>query len=108
MSQRPEWDDQFAETEDERQERWARRRAAKAIADDETTLFAELRNLTQFWNAHEDVPKSQQIECRKIGERINAKGGQALMVKAYYDAKSANRHVAVIQAYWNGVGDWVW
>lgn len=26
---RPDWDDQFAETEEERQERWAKRRAAE-------------------------------------------------------------------------------
>lgn len=68
----------------------------------------QLLELTKRWNNHEDVPRSQQIECRQIGERINAAGGMRAMIAAYDEATNANRDVRVIQAYWDGVGDWRW
>ena len=71
-------------------------------------LFEQLRALTRNWNNHEDIPRSQQLECRDIGRKLNAIGGKQLMTDAYYDAKATNNYVAVIQAYWDGIGDWQW
>lgn len=71
-------------------------------------IFTQLRELTRRWNEHEDIPRSQRLECRNIGEALHALGGEALMREAYYDAKSHNRAVTVIQAYWDGIGDWRW
>jgi hypothetical protein len=71
-------------------------------------LFAELRRVTAMWNGYDDIPKSQQGLCRAIGLRLHALGGEDLMREAYYDAKAANPDVHVIQAYWDGIGDWRW
>lgn len=68
----------------------------------------QLIELTKRWNNHEDVPRSQQIECRQIGERINATGGFDAMTEAYHAARAKNLSVHVIQAYWDGIGDWRW
>ncbi len=71
-------------------------------------LTDKLVNLTQFWNDHEDIPKSQQNACRAIGKQLHEAGGHRYMTDAYYHAKARNRHVTVIQAYWDGIGDWRW
>ena len=71
-------------------------------------LFEELRRVTAMWNTYEDIPKSQQALCRQIGVRLHALGGEPLMREAYYHAKAANPAVTVIQAYWDGIGDWRW
>jgi hypothetical protein len=71
-------------------------------------LFSELRRVTAMWNTHEDIPTSQKLLCRQIGKRLYELGGEALMREAYYDAKAANRAVTVIQAYWDGIGEWRW
>lgn len=71
-------------------------------------LVEQLCDLTKRWNDFEDVPVSQRKECRKIGVALNAEGGMNAMRKAYYEAKGRNPSVHVIQAYWDGIGDWVW
>lgn len=71
-------------------------------------LFSELRDLTKRWNAYEDIPRSQQLECKNIGHRLHADGGEALMRDAYYDATADNRAASVIAAYWDGIGEWRW
>lgn len=71
-------------------------------------LFERLCALTRNWNTYEDVPRSQQLECASIGREINALGGFSLMQEAYRHAKRKNNAVSVIQAYWNGIGDWQW
>jgi hypothetical protein len=71
-------------------------------------LFGQLRELTKRWTIHEDIPKSQQYECREIGRKLNDAGGMRLMTEAYYDARGANPAASTVQAYWDGVGDWRW
>lgn len=71
-------------------------------------LFTQLRELTSRWNDYEDIPRSQQRECQRIGEALNLLGGTKLMREAYYYAKGHNNSVHVIQAYWDGIGDWRW
>ena len=71
-------------------------------------LTDELCDLTRYWNAYEDVSKNEQAKCRDIGARLHNVGGFKAMTDAYYHAKASNRHAGVVQAYWNGVGDWVW
>jgi hypothetical protein len=71
-------------------------------------LFEKLKDLTKRWNAYEDVPGSQQAECRDLGKKLHAAGGMPLMREAYYEATAENRAASVIAAYWDGVGDWVW
>ncbi|MDE2107444.1 MAG: hypothetical protein KGL39_60165 [Patescibacteria group bacterium] len=72
------------------------------------TPTEQLIDLTKRWNDHEDIPRSQQLECKKIGEKINAQGGFAAMQEAYRAARRANPMTHVIQAYWDGIGDWRW
>ena len=71
-------------------------------------LFAQLADCTRAWNRNDLVPKSQQLRCRQIGRDLNEIGGMALMQEAYYEAKAENPDVHVIQAYWDGIGDWIW
>ena len=74
----------------------------------EDHLFDQLVALTRNWNDYEDIPVSQQRECTAIGKKLHAEGGEKLMRAAYYHAKAANPEVHVIQAYWDGIGDWRW
>ena len=71
-------------------------------------LLAALIELTKTWNDHDLVPQSQKIECRKIGEALHKEGGEELMRDAYYKAKAQNRACVVVQAYWDGIGEWRW
>jgi hypothetical protein len=68
----------------------------------------QLCELTKRWTIHEDIPRSQQLECAEIGKRLNALGGMAAMQHAYYEAKNQNRAAATLAAYWHGIGDWQW
>lgn len=72
------------------------------------SLIDQLCDLTKRWNDHEDIPRSQQLECRTIGEKLNDLGGCHAMREAYREAKARNTSVHVIQAYWDGIGDWQW
>lgn len=96
------FDQQFAETEDERNERLSAKRKLRAA------LIAQLCELTKRWTPYEDVPMSQQHECRDIGRKLHAIGAEALMRDAYYQATAENRAATVIAAYWDGIGDWRW
>lgn len=71
-------------------------------------LLAELTALTAQWNATDLIPVEQQMECKRIGEELNKIGGIHLMRQAYYSAHQANRCASVVQAYWDGIGEWRW
>ncbi len=101
---RPDWDDQFAETEDERNSRLREKRVERWRSE----AIAQLCELTKRWNTFEDIPKSQQHECRSIGERLHGLGGMNAMRQAYYAAKADNPAASVVAAYWDGVGEWQW
>lgn len=75
---------------------------------DPDALIEQLCDLTKRWNAHELIPESQKLECKRIGRELNAIGGIDLMREAYYAARAANPPVQIIQAYWDGIGDWSW
>ena len=79
-----------------------------AATKDFDALVEQLRELTSRWNDHEDIPRSQQLECARIGRELDAIGGKDVMTEAYRAARAANPHVHVIQAYWDGIGDWRW
>lgn len=72
------------------------------------TQVEALIELTKNWNDHDLVPKSQKAACREIGKQLNDIGGMDAMRDAYYEAKSRNSSVHVIQAYWDGIGNWRW
>lgn len=71
-------------------------------------LTNSLKNLCKDWNEHDLVPEEQKAKCREIGEALHKLGGMMLMQEAYYAARGRNRSASVIQAYWDGVGDWRW
>ena len=71
-------------------------------------LLSELRKCTAMWNRYEDIPLSQQARTRELGELLYMAGREELMREAYYDAKRANPAAHMIQAYWDGIGDWRW
>lgn len=73
-----------------------------------SVLFLQLLDLTKRWTPYEDIPGSQQSDCRDIGKKLHGLGGEALMREAYYEATAANRAASVIAAYWDGIGDWRW
>lgn len=72
----------------------------------EGALIERLITLTSRWNAYEDIPKSQQIECLDIGKALHGLGGMAAMQNAYRTAHGHNRAAHVVQLYWHDIGDW--
>lgn len=71
-------------------------------------LTAHLCTLVAPWTQdglHSDETKA---DCRRVGERLNKIGGMEAMINAYYEAKASNRCASVVQAYWDGIGDWQW
>ena len=68
----------------------------------------QLCELTKRWTAHEDIPKSQQHECRTLGRELHKRGGESLMREAFYVARGRNPAASVIQCYWDNIGDWRW
>lgn len=52
-------------------------------------LIARLISLTSCWNAHEDMPKSQQIECRDIGKALNGLGETVKHVGHFSESANA-------------------
>ena len=77
-------------------------------AADDRKLIDQLVELTKRWTTYEDIPMSQQRECRDIGKKLHAIGGTGLMRDAYYAATAHNRAATVIAAYFDGIGDWQW
>lgn len=71
-------------------------------------LTNRLKSVSQDWNEHDLVPEIHKTECREIGEALNKMGGMQAMQTAYYAAKVQNRSASVIQAYWDGIGEWRW
>jgi len=71
-------------------------------------LVERLKRLVEWWTQNEDIPMSQQSECRDIGRQLYALGGEALMREAYYEAKGVNNCASVCAAYWDGIGEWRW
>lgn len=78
------------------------------MSADIVALTAQLVELTKRWTTYEDIPKSQQSECREIGRKLHAIGGEGLMREAYYAATGPNRAACTLAAYWDGVGEWRW
>lgn len=76
--------------------------------DTTPALFKELVALSAEWNEHDLVPEAQKAQCRAIGQQLNTLGGMELMQGAYYHAKGRNRCASMIQAYWDGIGEWRW
>ena len=72
------------------------------------TLVNRLIDVTANWNEHHLVPEEQKVRCRAIGEALNKAGGLGAMQDAYYAAKARNRCASLVQAYWDGVGEWRW
>lgn len=101
----PQW---FAEFEREEAKRQERLDIIRGDMDRRAELLAELRCLTKFWTIYEDIPVSQQRQCREIGRKLNELDGYPLMREAYYDAKGENPAASVIAAYWDGIGGWQW
>jgi len=71
-------------------------------------LTDQLCELTKRWTPYEDIPRSQQAECRDIGRKLHALGAEAAMRDAYYEATGRNRAAMVIAAYFDGIGEWRW
>lgn len=74
----------------------------------EQSAIEQLCDLTKRWTTYEDIPMSQQRECRTIGRVIHSLGQEPLMREAYYTAKGLNPAASVIAAYWDGIGEWRW
>lgn len=68
----------------------------------------QLCELTKRWTHYEDIPVSQQKECRAIGVKIWTQGQEPAMREAYYTAKALNPAASVLAAYWDGIGNWQW
>ena len=68
----------------------------------------ELYELTTRWTIHEDIPRSQQRECRALGQRIYTESGHAGMVEACREAHTRNLAASIVAAYWDGIGNWQW
>lgn len=73
-----------------------------------TDLTCELIKISDEWTAHDLVPDRQKANVIRIGVALNSAGGMPAMQYAYYAAKNSNPHASVIQAYWDGIGEWRW
>lgn len=82
--------------------------ALSMTSKDGIALTEQLCSLTERWTIYEDIPGSQQAECREIGKKLNELGGVSAMRDAYYEAKGRNAAASSIQPFWDGVGDWRW
>jgi hypothetical protein len=82
--------------------------AAQKVMQQRRNLIKQLRELTSRWTTYEDIPASQQSECKEIGKKLWHMGGMNLMQEAYYEARDANRAASSIQPFWDGIGDWRW
>lgn len=71
-------------------------------------LTARLCRMVEPWTTDGLHSTTTKAICRRIGMQINEIGGKPAMITAYYDAKAVNRCASVIQAYWDGIGDWQW
>src|SRR6185312_6509331 len=69
---------------------------------DIAVLVSQLRELTKRWTAYEDIPRSQQYECRDIGRKLHALGAEGAMRDAYYEVTGRNRAATVVAAYFDG------
>lgn len=70
-------------------------------------LLVHLIEITKNWGAIGIPSKEEKKQCRDIGEKLNSLGGIKLMREAYYETKSKNRYASVVEAYWHGIGDWL-
>jgi hypothetical protein len=75
---------------------------------DENTLTKQLIKLSESWNRYDLVPDDQKVEAARIGRELNTIGGMDAMQRAYYAAKQQNKDAGIVQAYWDGIGDWRW
>ncbi len=71
-------------------------------------LTADLCRLTAGFNEFDIPGKFIRERIRVIGGRLNDSGGIQAMRGAYYQAKRENPYASIIQAYWDGIGDWRW
>jgi len=104
MTSNPQW---WAEFERQEAIDMTRREEAQA-ARQQRELFAQLAELTKRWTSFEDIPVSQQRECRDLGRKLHALGAEPLMREAYYHAHAQNRAASILAAYWDGIGEWRW
>ena len=72
------------------------------------TATDQLCELTKRWTTFEDIPRSQQAECRNIGRKLHTLGGEQAMRDAFYEATARNRAATVLAAYFDGIGEWRW
>jgi hypothetical protein len=76
------------------------------LAEEDVT--DRLLELTKTWTHFEDVRRTEQEECKRLGKRLNELGGQPLMVQVCREVHAANPAASVLAAYWEGIGDWQW
>lgn len=74
---------------------------------DTRSLSSQLVALTKDWGQHTLVPDDKKNRAVEIGKALFEAGGKPKMVEAYYSAKARNRYAAVLQHYWDGIGDWI-
>lgn len=76
---------------------------------DVTDETARLLELARAWNDHDPIPDGHKAEVKAIGEQLHGKGGWPLMSKVYENVrKRSTVDSCLIEAWWDGVGDWRW
>jgi hypothetical protein len=74
-----------------------------------TRLIVELCDVTRDWDRHQKLlPLEQEVRARAIGMELYQLGGEALMQDAYYEAHAMNPAASIVQALWDGIGEWRW
>lgn len=69
-------------------------------------IYGDLLDLTQHWNASDDVPLTDQRKAVALGEELHHRGGFRLMQDCYYGARSENKYASILNVYWDGIGHW--
>jgi hypothetical protein len=74
------------------------------VTDESDRLLA----MAKLWNATDPAPPGHKQEVRSIGQHLHAKGGWDLMSAVYDHVRERRAYPHLIEAWWDGIGDWRW
>jgi hypothetical protein len=74
----------------------------------EEDVTDRLLEITKTWTHYEDIRRTEQEECKRLGKQLNEIGGYPLMLRICREVHAANPAASVLAAYWDGIGDWQW
>jgi len=62
--------------------------------------------ISKYWNAFDPIDSREQAIAKHAGERLYDLGGEDLMREVYYEVKAHNKYAAILNNFWDGIGEW--